>query len=70
MTAKPVRLTHRHVFRRTGRALEAHQIYTSAGRLVSETVGEIEREGNVLVIRRISVHYRLRAPESVRETVE
>ena len=38
--------------------------------MVSEAVGEIELEGNILVIRRISVHYRLRAPESVRETVE
>ncbi|HVB99149.1 MAG TPA: OsmC family protein [Candidatus Dormibacteraeota bacterium] len=53
-----------------GGALEARQIDASDGRLVSETTGEIETEGNVLVIRRISVHYKLRAPESVRETVE
>jgi hypothetical protein len=34
-------------------ALEAHQIDASNERLVSEAVGEIELEDNVLVIRRI-----------------
>jgi organic hydroperoxide reductase OsmC/OhrA len=38
--------------------------------LTSEATGEIELDGNVLVIRRISVHYRLRAPQEMRETVE
>jgi uncharacterized OsmC-like protein len=38
--------------------------------LVSEAVGEIELDGNILVIRRISVHYKLRAPESAREIIE
>jgi uncharacterized OsmC-like protein len=33
-------------------------------------VGEIELDGNVLVIRRISVHYKLRAPREVQETIE
>ena len=33
-------------------------------------MGEIELDGNVLVIRRIAVHYKLRAPEEVRETIE
>ncbi len=32
--------------------------------------GEIELVNRVLVIRRIHVHYRLRAPEAVRETVD
>ncbi len=32
--------------------------------------GEIESEGGVLIIKRINVHYRLRAPEADRETIE
>lgn len=32
--------------------------------------GEVEKEEGVLVIRRIHVLYRLRAPESARETAE
>jgi len=39
-------------------------------KLVSEAVGEIELDGNVFVIRRIRVHYRLRAAEEMRETIE
>jgi uncharacterized OsmC-like protein len=35
--------------------------------LVSETVGEVELEGNVLVIRRIHVVLKLKAAESARE---
>jgi uncharacterized OsmC-like protein len=35
---------------------------------VSETVGEIELEDNVLVIRRIHTHLKLKARESDRET--
>lgn len=42
----------------------------SNGKLVSETVGDIELDGGVLVIRRIHVIYKLRAPESARETIE
>lgn len=53
-----------------GGALEARQIEASGGRLVAEAVGEIETEDNVLVIRRIHVTLRLRAPESLRPTVE
>ena len=53
-----------------GGALEARQIDASDGKLTSEAVGEIELAGNVLVIRRISVHYKLRAPEEIRETIE
>ncbi|HTW66671.1 MAG TPA: hypothetical protein VME17_18755 [Bryobacteraceae bacterium] len=39
-------------------------------RLVSEAVGEVELEGNVLVIRRIHVVLRLKAREQDRETAE
>ena len=53
-----------------GGALEARQIDASNGRLTSEAVGQIELDGNVLVLRRISVHYRLRAPEEMYETIE
>lgn len=42
----------------------------SNGRLVSETTGEIELDRGVMVIRRIHVHYKLRAPASARETVQ
>ena len=37
-------------------------------RLVSEAVGEVELEDSVLVIRRIHVILKLKAPESHRET--
>ena len=53
-----------------GGALEARQIVASGGRLVAEAIGEIETEDNVLVIRRIHVTLRLKAPEAVRATVE
>jgi organic hydroperoxide reductase OsmC/OhrA len=32
--------------------------------------GEIELDGKVLVIKRIHAHYRLRAPEELREAIE
>jgi hypothetical protein len=50
--------------------LEARQIDASRGKLSAEAMGEIELDGNVLVIRRISVHYRLRAPKELRDTIE
>ena len=40
----------------------------SQGRLISEAVGEVELEDNVLVIRRIHVALKLKAVESQRET--
>ncbi|NIP83428.1 MAG: hypothetical protein GWM90_31050, partial [Gemmatimonadetes bacterium] len=40
------------------------------GRLTSDVVGEVEKEDGILVIRRIRVTYRLRAPESARDTAE
>jgi uncharacterized OsmC-like protein len=37
---------------------------------VAEAIGEIEKDDNVLVIRRIMVKLRLKAEESARETAE
>jgi len=53
-----------------GGALEARKIDASEGRLVAEVRGEVETEDNVMVIRRVHVTLKLRAPESARETVE
>jgi uncharacterized OsmC-like protein len=53
-----------------GGALEARQIDASNDKLTCEVTGEIELEGQVLVIKRIHAHYRLRAPEAQRSTVE
>ncbi len=38
--------------------------------MTSEITGEVEVDGGVLVIRRIHAHYKLRAPEWQRETIE
>lgn len=51
-----------------GGALEARHIDASQGKLVSETVGEIELEDSVLVIRRIHVRMKLRANDEDRQT--
>lgn len=51
-------------------ALEARQISASDGRLTAEVRGEVENEEGVLVIKRIHVALRLRAPQTARETVE
>ena len=51
-----------------GGALEARQIDAAAGRLVAEARGECENEDGVLVLRRIHVRLRLKAPEAVRAT--
>jgi uncharacterized OsmC-like protein len=53
-----------------GGALEARKIDASDGRLTAEVSGEVESEGGVLVIRRIHVAMKLRAPEEMRETVD
>jgi uncharacterized OsmC-like protein len=53
-----------------GGALYARQIPVDDGRLSAEVTGEVEKEDNVLVIRRIHVDMRLAATEDVRETVE
>ncbi|HYK59843.1 MAG TPA: OsmC family protein [Bryobacteraceae bacterium] len=51
-----------------GEALEAREIDASHGRLTSETVGEIELEDDVPVLRRIHVRLKLKASESEHET--
>ncbi len=52
-------------------ALDARQIDAKHGRLAADVRGEIEpNEDNVLVIRRVHVQFRLKAPETVRDTVE
>ena len=38
--------------------------------LVGDVIGEIEKDGSVLVLRRIHVRYRLRVPDDARETAE
>lgn len=53
-----------------GGALEARQIDASHGRLTADVTGEVETEEGVLVIRRIHVAMRLKAPEHVKETAE
>ena len=53
-----------------GGALEARKIDASDGVLTAEVRGEIESEDGVLVIRRIHVDMKLRAPAEVRDTVD
>jgi uncharacterized OsmC-like protein len=54
-----------------GGALEARDVDASEGRLVAEVRGEIEEEEDrVLVIKRIHVTYRLKAPAAARETID
>ena len=53
-----------------GGALETRHIDASDGRLTADVTGEVETEEGVLVIRRIHVAMRLKAPEQVKETVE
>ena len=51
-------------------ALDARQIDAKHGRLVAEVRGEIESDDGVLVIRRVHVKFLLKAPDTVRETVD
>jgi uncharacterized OsmC-like protein len=53
-----------------GGALEARQIDASNGKLTAEIRGEVEQEDGVLVIRRIHVAMRLKAPEESRQIIE
>lgn len=46
------------------------KVSAAEGRLVADAVGEIEKEEGVLVIRRIHVRMRLKAPAGDRETAE
>ena len=51
-----------------GGALEARGIPAGEGYLESDTIGEIEKEGNVLVIKRINITYKLKIdPELLKE---
>jgi organic hydroperoxide reductase OsmC/OhrA len=38
--------------------------------LVGEVTGDIEKDGGVLVLRRVHVTYKLRVPDDARETAE
>ncbi|MCP4358433.1 MAG: OsmC family protein [Chloroflexi bacterium] len=53
-----------------GGALEAREIPAGEGKLYSEARGEVEKDGNVLVIRRIHVTYHLKADPEKREAAE
>ncbi|RME49429.1 MAG: OsmC family peroxiredoxin [Caldilineae bacterium] len=53
-----------------GGALEARKIPAGDGLLVAEGKGEVEKEGNVLVVRRIHVTYHLKIAPEHRETAE
>jgi uncharacterized OsmC-like protein len=53
-----------------GGALEARQINASGGRLAADVTGEVETEDGVLVLKRIQVTMKLKAPESSREIIE
>ena len=50
-----------------GGALEARGIPAGEGYLESDTIGEIEKEGNVLVIKRINITYKLRGDPQLLE---
>jgi uncharacterized OsmC-like protein len=53
-----------------GGALEAREIPTGEGRLISEAKGEIEKDGKVLVIRRIHVTYHLKLKPEQHEAAQ
>lgn len=53
-----------------GGALEAREIPAGEGRLISEARGEIEKDGKVLVIRRIHVTYQLKLKPEQQETAQ
>jgi uncharacterized OsmC-like protein len=53
-----------------GGALSARNIHVGTEKLSADVVGEVELDENVLVIRRIKVHFSLRAPEAMRPAVE
>ena len=51
-------------------ALEARQIPAAGDRFHAEATGEVEKEEGVLVIKRIHVVMRLKAPADARATAE
>ncbi|MGD8961717.1 MAG: hypothetical protein PVF29_01185 [Desulfobacterales bacterium] len=50
--------------------MEAREIPAGEGRLISEARGEIEKDGKVLVIRRIHVTYYLKLKPEQKETAQ
>ncbi|MGD8519748.1 MAG: OsmC family protein [Desulfobacterales bacterium] len=50
--------------------MEARDIPAGEGKLYSEARGEIEKDGKVLVIKRIHVTYHLKVDKDKHETVE
>lgn len=50
--------------------LEARGIPAGEGRLTSDALGEIEKDGNVLVVKRIHVTYHLKAEAGKRAAAE
>jgi organic hydroperoxide reductase OsmC/OhrA len=53
-----------------GSALEAREIPAGEGRLISEAKGAIEKDGKVLVIRRIHVIYQLKLKPEQQATAQ
>ena len=53
-----------------GGALEARGIPAGEGHLESDTIGEIEKEGNVLVIKRINITYKLKIDPEILDKSE
>jgi organic hydroperoxide reductase OsmC/OhrA len=54
-----------------GGALEARQVKASEGALVADVTGEVEKaDDGVIVLKRIHVVLRLKAPEEARATAE
>ena len=50
-------------------ALGAREITVEPDDLIAEVVGDVEKDGDVLVLRRVHVKYKLRVPQEVRDTV-
>ncbi|MFQ5629684.1 MAG: OsmC family protein [bacterium] len=53
-----------------GGALEARGIPAGDKLLISEATGEVEKDGKVLVIKRIHVNYTLKADPAMQDKVE
>ncbi len=51
-------------------ALDARKIDAKNGRLVAEVRGDVETDDDVLVIRRVHVHFLLQGSQQVRDTVD
>lgn len=51
-------------------ALAAREISPDEGRASCVTDGEVETEDGVLILRRIHIHFTIRAPEQARAVIE